>query len=757
MLFLKMLRDMGRHKTQFISIFIMSFLGVFIYAGVGGEWKGLKSTSNNYYKKTNIADVWLYGNGFTDEDEKAVKDIDGIKETERRLVVDGVGKFDNKPKIALNYVEKNDISKMYLLSGESFSTDKDGIWLDGRFAKAHNLSVGDKITITYEGLTIDKKIMGTIYNPEYVYEPNGDGMTPDFSANGYAYISYRYFPVPNGIVYNQMMFKTDGRDASKLESKVDSTLKGKNSVYLLKKNHTSYAMFQQEIDQHKSMGSIFPVAFLVIALLTMLTTMTRIINSQRMQIGTLKALGFKKRTITLHYISYGFWISLAGSLLGAIIGPMTLPRLFYPSMSSYYTLPEWKPVIDPSFYAMAAATVALCMLITYSACRKVLADTPSKTLRPKAPKLVKHNVFERTALWKKLGFNMQWNLRDISRNKVRSLMGVLGVLGCTALLVCAFGMNDDMNDIKDWQYKQIDTFNSKLSVSDVAPDSEIKDAMSKVNGQAVMEDTVEIKKGSAKKTGSLTACDNVTLQKMTDKDRNIIDLKQDGVMISLKMADQLGVKTGDEIKWHIYGNQKWVTSTVTGIYRNPIAQGITLTRSSLEKLGYKFRTTSILTSENVTGKIAGISSIQDKSDLVKAWDKMIEAMMKMVYILIAAAASLAIVVLYNLGILSFTEAERELATLKVVGFKSNKLGRLLLVQNILLSAVGFIVGIPVGKWLIDAMVSTAGDSFDMMTRIHTENILLSFAITFAIVILVKVMFSGKIKNLDMVGSLKGVD
>lgn len=756
MLFLKMLRDMGKHKTQFISIFIMAFLGVFIYAGIGGEWMGLRNTSKNYYKQTNFADVWLYGNGFTSDDENAVKNISSVTNAERSLVVDSVGKFDNKPKISLHFVEKSEITKPYLVSGEGFSTDKDGIWIDNRFAKAHKLSVGDKMSVTYDGLTIEKKIMGTIYSPEYVYFPNGDGMTPDFSTNGYAYLSYKSFPVPNGIVYNRMMLKTSS-SASKLEDKVTSALNGKDSVYLLQKNNASYAMFQQEIDQHKSMASIFPVAFLIIALLTMLTTMTRIVTNQRTQIGTLKALGFKKSRITLHYVSYGFWISLAGSVFGAIVGPMVLPNLIYPSLSSYYTLPEWKPIIDPLFYAMSAATVALCTLITFFACRKVLLDTPAKTLRPKAPKFVKHSILEKTSLWKKLGFNMQWNFRDMSRNKVRSLMAVLGVLGCTALLVCAFGMNDAMKDVKDWQYNQINQFSSKLSINDVATDSQIKDALFRVDGQAIMEDTVEIKAGAMKKSGALTVCDNVTLQKLTDKDRNIISLPEDGVMLSYKMANELGVKKGDEIKWHIYGNDKWVESFVTGIYRNPISQGITLTRKSLENLGYKFKTTAILSKEKISGKISGISSIQNTDDLVKGWNKMTEAMMMMVDILIAAASLLAVVVLYNLGILSFTEMERELATLKVIGLKSKKLGHLLLVQDLLLSIVGFVIGIPVGKWLVNAMITTAGDSFDMISKIHLTNVLTSFFITFALAFLVNLMFSGKIKKIDMVGSLKGVE
>lgn len=757
MLFRKMLRDMGRHKTQFLSIFLMAFLGVYIYAGIGGEWKGLQKTVSRYYEETNLANVWLYGTNFSEDDERAVQAIDGITGTERCLVLDSVGKFSNDPKISLHFVEKGDINRCHLVSGEAFSTDKDGIWIDDRFAKAHGLSVGDRMEVTCNGVSLQKEIKGTVYNPEYVYESDGNSLSPDFSAAGYAYLSYQAFPFPGDMVYSEMLLTTDRTDSAKLEEQIGSAIDGNYSVFMTRDDHPSYAMFQNEIEQHRAMGEIFPVAFLAIALLTMLTTMTRIVTNQRTQIGTLKALGFQRGRIARHYIGYGFWLSLVGAALGAVLGPLTLPHLFYPSMSGYYTLPQWKPAITPSFFLMAAATVLLCTLVTYLACRKLLKDTPAKTLRPRSPGGVKHRRLEKTALWKRFGFNAQWNYRDVTRNKVRSLMAVIGVLGCTALLLCAFGMNDDMNDLKDWQYKDINQFESKLTVDDKATDGQIAAAVGSADGQALMEGTVEIKANGVKKSGSLTATDHVTLLRATDKNRKFIRLPDDGVSLSYKMADQLGIKVGDTITWHIYGEENWVTTPVAALFRSPASQGIRLTRESLEKLGYSFKPTAILSPQSVAEKPDGIAGIQRTGDLIADWDNLTGAMMTMVFVLIAAASLLSVVVLYNLGLLSFTEMERELATLKVIGMKSKKLRRLLLTQNLWLSAVGFLLGIPAGKWLLDYMVSTAGDSFDMINVLHPGNLLLSFAITFALSIFVNLLFSRKIKRLDMVASLKGVE
>lgn len=757
MLFMKMFRDMKLHKTQFASIFLMAFLGVFIYAGIGAEWRGLKKNVTDYYKDTNFADVWLLGPSFSEEDEEKLETLDGVRETERKLVLDAVGKFHNNPKISMHIIRENQISKLYLVNGEDFSTDKDGIWIADRFAKAQGLNVGDKMSVTYDGIAIEKKILGTVYSPEYVFLADGGGMSPDFSAYGYAYLSYKYFPVPDKLIYNELMLTTDTENQSSLEKNIHSALKGNYSVFLTRENESSYAMFKDEIDQHKAMGSIFPVAFLAIALLTLLTTMTRIVNHQRIQIGTLKAIGFKRKKILYHYMSYGFWLSLSGSVLGAAVGPLTLPKLFYPSMSGFYTLPKWNSHIDLSFYIMAVVTTFLCTFVTYFACRNVLKDTPSKTLRPRAPKNVKHGILEKTALWEKSGFNFQWNFRDIMRNRVRSSMAVIGVLGCTALLVCAFGMYDDMNDLKDWQYKDINQFKSELIIDKTANKEQIQNAIQSTNGQAIMEVPIEIKANDKRKTGIIKTTDHVTLIKNTDKDGNNINLPDDGVSITYKMANLLGVKKGDEITWHIFEDKRWVTTKVAEVYREPSSQGITITRETLEKLGYTFSPTSILTSSTIKDTPAGISTITDTQKLSDDWDNLTLAMMTMVYVLIASAAILAVVVLYNLGLLSFTEMERELATLKVIGLKSKKLRHLLLSQNLLLSIIGFILGVPTGKWLIVYMTSTMGDSFDMITRIHLSNILLSLVITFALSILVNLMFSRKIRCIDMVASLKSVD
>lgn len=756
MLLRKMLRDMRLYKMQFISIFLMSFLGLWIFAGIGGEWMGLQQSVDRYYTDTRMADMWLYGRSFTPEDEARAAAVPGIAAAERRMTLQGTGDFGNKPELTLHVLDQNRLSVPYRVDGDGFDAGGDGIWLDSRFALARGLSPGDSISFAINGETLTRKIAGTVYGPDHVFFVRDGDLAPNFANMGYGYLPAGAWP-SGAPVYNQLLLETDRTDMAQLEEELARALPGKISVFLPRKDHESVSMFQNEIHQHRAMGSLFPIVFLAIAVLTILTTMTRLVNGQRTQIGTLKALGASNSSILRHYVAYGFWISMAGSVLGAFIGPMTLPLLFYPSLQGYYTLPEWTPVYSPLFALAAVAAALLCTLTTWLACKSILAETPAQSLRPKAPRAIRQGGLEKLLLGRRAGFNTRWNLRDLVRNKIRSGMAVAGVLGCTMLLVCAFGMRDSMDDVTAWQYRELNGFRTKLTVDSAATPGEVADLLANTKGQALMEAPIEIKAGGNKKTGTAQITDQVTLLRYTDQDRRFITLPENGVSISYKMARLLQVKQGDEIVWHLYGQEKWHTSKVAAIYRTPTVQGITLSREAYEQLGGSFAPTAVLSEAEDSGSHPGASGAWSQSELADTWEEMTEAMNLMVYILIFGAVLLAVIVLYNLGLLFFTEKERELATLKVMGLQSGRIRSLLLTQNLWLSAAGILLGIPCGKWLIDSMIATMGESFDMMTVITFPSLLVSVGITLLLSVAVNLMFSGKVRRLDMVGSLKGME
>jgi putative ABC transport system permease protein len=747
-----MFRDMGCHKSQFISIFLMAFLAIFIYTGVGGEWRGLQKSVDEYYETSNLADIFVYGNNITKEQEMAVLNLEGVTDVARRMELSAT--ILNEKTLYLYFVEDDNISKPYIAAGSTFDlNDTEGLWLDKRFADSNGIKVGDTINATVSGLKFSKTVRGLIYFPEQVYESGSDSMQPDFSKFGYAYLSYKAFPVPDYLTYSTLLIKGDVQEGAVAEA-----LDNQYSVYLEKKDHASVSMFQNEVSQHKMMGDIFPVVFLLIALLTMMTTMTRLVSNQRIQIGTLKALGFKKGAITWHYVAYGFALSLFGAVLGLILGPLIIPRLFLPSMSSFYTIPKWQIASnEPVYYAVSIALVLLCTAVSFLACRRHLSETPADTLRPKAPKAIRHGLFERTRLWVKIGFNAQWNIRDATRNKIRSFMAIVGVFGCTTLIVCALSMNDAMNDLKKWQYETVNIYESKLQLDSTITDEQIQNIMTDVSGEAIIEESIEIRYKSNKKTGTLRVTDGTTLIVPTDYRMNPIILPTKGVSITGKVSEALGVKKGEVLEWHIYGDSDWHESVVSAIYREPVNQGITMNREQFEKYGFKWKPTAILSARTVSGKYDGVESITLTSESIKGWDELTEAVFIMVYLLIVAAAILSVVVLYNLGLLSFTEMERSLATLKVMGLKSGNLRNLLLTQNLWFSVIGFAFGIPGGLKLTEIICSYSGESFDFPISSHPRTLLISFVFTFGLSIIVNLMFSSKIRRLNMVEALKAME
>ncbi len=734
----------------------MAFLGVFVFAGVGGESVGLEVSVNDYYDATNLADGWIYSANLDDDFVDDVNNLSPTKDSERQLVIDSVADFSNDPEITLHFIENNTISKFYLLEGEDVNvSDEDGVWLDKEFADAKHLKVGDNISFTFNGVTIEKEIKGLGYSPEYVYHASDSSIIPDFNKIGFAYLSYKAFPLSD-VPYNVLLVDFDG-SPTEYNDLLSDKLDGDYNSFVEQSEHPSVSQFSEEMDQHKMMGDIFPVVFILIALLILLTTMTRIIAHQRTQIGILKSVGYTNRGIIFHYVSYGFWLVLAGAILGLIIGPLTLPNLFYPSMSATYILPEWKPAWSMNFVYVAVLMVLSSLAVSFLAVRSISKENPADTIRPKAPKISSSGFVEKLGFWNKLGFNIRWNYRDAKRNKFRALMTIIGVIGCTALLVSAFGMYDGMHDLKEWEYSQINHYDSKLIIDDEASISSVDDIADEVNGDKLMEGAIEIESDTAKKSGSLLVLNDTSLVTPTDYDWNEIEIGDDEVSISQKMADLLDVGVGDTVKWHIMGSDKWVSTKIDKIHADPISQGFVMSADKLEDLDLNYTPTSIVTSEHVDKNYSDIKAVNSMDDMTSSWDEMTESMMLLVYILIFFACLLAIVVLYNLGLLSFTEIEREIATLKVLGFKTSALRRLLLTQNLWFTAIGFILGLPVGYYILDIMWQSSGDSFYILPSISISNFILTAVITFALSILVNLMFSRKIKKLDMVESLKGVE
>lgn len=265
----KMLRDMKINKMQFIAIFLMAFLGIFAYTGIYAEYYGLVQTSDEFYTDTNIADAWIYN---TDFDDVAVEKInDFTRQADRQGIIQSQADLENKPDVTLHFIENGTISKFFTTDGEDFNPNDDsGVWLDARFAEARDLKVGDKISFEFDNETITKEIKGLGYSPEYIYEVSPSSLTPDFHEMGFAYLSDAAYP--GDLKYNRLLVRYDVSD-SDFEDNLDSI--DYQSV-TKKEDHLSVSKFADEMAQHKMIGDVFPIVFILVTFLTLLTTMNRI-------------------------------------------------------------------------------------------------------------------------------------------------------------------------------------------------------------------------------------------------------------------------------------------------------------------------------------------------------------------------------------------------------------------------------------------------------------------------------------------------
>lgn len=756
----KRLRDIRQNKMQFFNIFIMVFLGVFVFAGIHAYMDGMEKSADNYYKSNNFQDIWLSGEKFSNEDLEKVKNTENVKEAERMLTINT--ELENKDNVTLdtNFIESNNISKMYVVDGEEFSKDKKGVWFDSYLAKNLDLKVGDEITFTYQNMKITEKIVGLVNTPDHVYFVKDDTeIFPTHKNYGFIYLSINELPQGMPEIFNQIIVDVDNTDETQ-ETKADLENNIKSAVAVTdRESSVSYKGYNSEIEEGTTYSGVFTFLFLFIAVLSVTTTMNRFVKKQRTQIGTLKALGFKNRKIINHYVGYGFIISLAASVVGLLVGKFALGGFFLNMEMSYFEVPVYNTVLIPVVYVLATAVVALITLVTYLSCRSILKESAVEALRLEIPK-VKNTKFDLTTkgIFKRASISTRWNLRDVGRNKGRSLMAIVGITGCTMLMLCAFGMMDTMKSYLSWEFDKISNFEYKLSLSNNYTDEQFTNITEKYGNQTSKSYGIEIKNGDKKETNTLTVNDAPDKLKYTNHNKEYIDLQDDGVYITEKLSEKYDLKVGDEITWHIFGDDNWYTCKIVGLNRDPQNQQLNMTRKYFESLGLAYKADVVYTDEDLstTKTIDGVDTIQSIATLKQGMESMLETVQMMIVLLIVVSAILGFVIIYNLGILSFTEKQYQFATLKVLGFKDKQIKNIFVKQNLWLTVVGIILGLPLGFLMLDYIFKSAlGDNYDFNAYINLVSYLYATVGSLVVSVVVNKVLSRKVKRIDMVSSLKG--
>ena len=756
----KLWRDLWVFKFQFLTIFLMTFLGVFAFSGVHAYMDGLQVSGDTYYDMQNLQDLWVNASTITDENLNEIKEIDGIKDANRAFSVNAKLKGNKKVTLETNVIEGNTVSKLYAVKGKGYSNKKNCVWLDSYLADSLDVKVGDTLKLDGSGKTLKLKVEGLVISPDHVYfVKDSTQVFPTHDSYGFVYISADTYK--EQILNNQMDVPY---------TKCYITLKSQKNMNAVKKElrkmdsvisvtdrdaNISYKGFQNEIDEGQTYSSVFSGMFLFIALLSVMSTMNRFVKKQRVQIGTLKALGFSNRKITMHYVSFGFVISLLASVLGLIVGTLTLGNMFVSVETGYFELPSAHIVILPIVYILAVVVVLIVSLVTYLSSRSILKETASQALRLEAPKVKEKNLNWTVNLFKCAKLSTKWNIRDMARNKARTFASLVGVVGCTALLVCSFGLYDSMNAYLDWQFETLNQYKNKIVLNNDYTQDQYNQLVDKYGDDTSETLSIECKVDHKIKTNVLTINDSHGKLAYTNHNKKQIKLKTNGIYLSEKLADQYNLKKGDKIKWHVIGSDSWYTSEIVGLNRDPQSQQLNMTRSYYESLDCNYRADTIYTNKNAK-KIEGVSKVAKLSDIRKDSESMLNTMKMMMFILIFLAVLLGSVILYNLGILSYTEKQYQFATLKVLGFQDKQIKDIFVKQNTWIMIVAICIGLPFGFGMTDYIYKVAiGDNYDFSASIRLISYVIATIGTFGVSYFINCLLARKIKTIDMVTSLKG--
>lgn len=551
-----------------------------------------------------------------------------------------------------------------------------------------------------------------------------------------------------------------------------------------RKSHYASVTYGNTVDQMKAIGNIFPVFFILVAALVCLTTMTRMVDEQRGEIGILRALGYSKLQCAGKYLIYAGAATVTGTIIGIIAGMMTFPIIIYETWKLMYILPPIKLLIPWNLIALSSISFLGGMLLTtWLACRSDMQEVPSQLMRPKAPKLGKNTLLERIpVIWNQLTFTWKVTMRNIIRYKRRFFMTVAGVAGCAALLVTGFGIRDSINSMVDIQFYNIYQYDGAVHFRKSATPEEMEALRKEYSDKDEISLASVVRMYSGKVKGNSELEDTASVEVYAEADlvkecydlrtrigKEPITINDEGAVISEKLAERMEVGIGDVI--HLEGEDSRIRDVkITGITEMYIRHYVFMTEAGYEKVfGYLPETRSMLVKINgdqeINEKIQKQLVEEDVVDGIEFYDmildnfnNMVKGLNAIVWTLIVSSMSLAFVVLGNLINVNISERQREIATLKVLGFRKGEVRSYIYKENNVLTMIGALTGLPLGTMLHHYIMRMVEMEYVMFGReVLPMSYVQAVFLTVLFGVLVDHFMAKKLSAIQMVESLKSVE
>ena len=766
-------------SKRFISILVIVLLGVGFFAGIRAVAPDMKNTLDDYFDNTNMYDVYITSNYGVGDNI--------IEKLEENYDIESGYNFDaitmKKEEYATKIISYDKASKLNipkLIKGHMPKSDNEVV-IDNDFKE--EIKIGDEITI--DSPLVNNKtltVTGYVESPLYISTERDSTSLLSGMIDYYLYMPVENIisPIKTAAYINlkteESRFSKDYEDLVKKAKKdirkdlKEEKVEGQIWYVLDLNSNAGFYQYNQDTERIDNVAKVFPLVFFVVAVLICLTTMTRMVEEERGQIGTLKSLGYGDKAIMFKYILYASLATIIGSMIGVIIGYRLLPDLCFEMYKAAYRIGDIKLSYYSSLTFQGMMIALLCTLgATIYTCRKTLKEVPANLLRQVAPSPGKRVLLERiNGIWKRLSFSYKVTLRNVFRYKKRFLMTIIGIAGCTGLILAGFGLKDCIEKMVPKQYEEVFNYQATISLNEEATDETIKKI--KENNKITdilraQEETITIDNKDTNQSVTLIIPEKdptgfINLQDRKTKEE--YDLN-DGLIITEKIANLLEVEEGDILEFTGTNSYKEKISHITENYLFHYAY---LPNSAYENDTYN--SVLIKTKEMTEGKekklanelkqIPGISSISFTSSTRHVFDDTMENFAYVSLILIISAGALAFVVLYNLSSVNISERKRELATIKVLGFYDKEVYQYINRENTILTIIGILLGLGVGNILTIYILKTCEvDTFMFDPTIALSSYLYAILITAAFAILVNIILYFSLKKIDMIESLKSVE
>ena len=760
----KLLRDMWRSKLQFASMLLLCALGTWVFTGLDAAWRMLDRTIETYYEEQNLADFWVQLPGADREALRRLERLPGVERVQMRVNVEMDTDLSSEATLqVLGYDGEAQINAPLLREGEALAAhDGRGLLLEEQFARANGIEIGDTLRLRLDGFEQAFTVRALALSPEYLITTKD--VSPDPLHYGFAVAN---MDALSSLPASELLVDlAPDADADAVRARIEELYP--YALIVDQQANASTQRARNDVEIFRKLSYVFPLLAFGVSSLIVLTTITRLIDGQRTQMGTLGALGYGGGRVARHYLNYAFYPSLAGALLGLGVGLITLPDMLWDMEAAHFVFPYrlWAPV-STAAWCVCGLSVALSCAVCLLAYRKAAREVTAALLRPKPPRVGSRVLLERcTGLWRRLGFNTKMVVRNLFRNKLRAAMLLVGILCCNMLIITSLGLEDSVRFFVGAYYDGTIQYDLRADLTDEAGTAEsYYRRLEAGRVEAVMEKTVSLRGPQEARTTTLTVVEPDQQLLYLGEGRTYTPVCAQGVAVTQKMCQTLGIGVGDEVEIWLPGDDAPVRTQVAQVVYVNVGQGAYMTRTQWETLGKGAFTPAALLlqapsagCEAKLGQMDEVEAIKDPDEQHEQNLSILKSLTAIFNLMSGAALGLAFVICYNMGILNFMEREREYATLKVLGYHQREIKRLMVRENNWITVLGVLLGVGPGIWLTDVVMRSV-ESEQMVYGVHVElqSILIASVVTFAFSRFVQWLLTRNVRRIDMVTSLKSVE